>query len=128
MPIYEYECPKCHTEFDRTLKFSQYKEPQVCPECGMVAEKIVSSSHFVLKGDGWPGKDMKVTGQMKARRKKIEQKEKDHVAPQAGMKLVPNVRGEITDSWSDAKKLAASKGKDSSSYDFVVQKEKRGTA
>jgi putative FmdB family regulatory protein len=125
MPIYEYRCPACEEEFERVLKFDQYKDPQDCPVCGVVANKLVSETSFVLKGDGWPGKEMRVKGQMATRRKKIGTKEKDHVSPKGGLALAPNVEGERTESWSDAQKLAASKGKDASSYEPVVQKEKQ---
>jgi len=126
LPTYEYRCPKCDAEFERILKFEQYRDPQECPECGAIADKMVSESSFVLKGDGWPGKELRVKDQMRTRRKKVGQKQKDHVAPKAGMKLAPNVDGECTDTWSEAQRLAKSKGKDASSYEPVVQQEKRG--
>ncbi len=37
--------------------------------------------------------------------------------------LLPNVGGEVVDSWSEAKKLAESKGKVSETYDHMVKKE-----
>ncbi len=37
--------------------------------------------------------------------------------------LAPNVDGERVDSWSDAQKLAKSKGKNADSYNALVQKE-----
>lgn len=126
MPNYEFECPKCGENFECILPFNQYKEPQDCPKCGVIADKLVSKSHFVLKGGGWPSKEMRVKSQMRSRRHRVAQKEKDHVAPGAGMTLVPNVGGERVDSWAEAQKLAASKGKDTSSYEPVIQKEKRG--
>ena len=44
-----------------------------------------------------------------------------------GITLAPNVSGERVESWADAQKLAASKGKDTSSYESLVRKE-RSTA
>jgi len=34
MPIYEYTCPGCGTEFDKRVGFSQADEKQECPQCG----------------------------------------------------------------------------------------------
>jgi hypothetical protein len=42
--------------------------------------------------------------------------------------LAPNVDGERTDSWSDATKLAKSKGKDTSGYEKYARKERSGAA
>ena len=42
------------------------------------------------------------------------------------MRIQPNVGGEQVDSWSEAQRLAQSRGKDASSYDSLVKKEKRG--
>ena len=44
-----------------------------------------------------------------------------------GGSLAPNVDGERVDSWSDAQKLAKSKGKSAESYEPLVQKEKKGS-
>jgi len=75
----------------------------------------------VLKGEGWPGKDLKIDQQMAFRRKKAgvaqEERRRD-----ASMRLAPNVGGERVDSWQDAKSLAASKGKDTSGYDKQIAK------
>ena len=40
-----------------------------------------------------------------------------------GMRLAPNVDGERTGTWTEAKKLAESKGKDASSYDPMIKRE-----
>ncbi len=34
MPIYEYYCPDCHTEFEKLVKISEANVTPECPECG----------------------------------------------------------------------------------------------
>jgi putative FmdB family regulatory protein len=52
MPIYEYECKKCHHRFERIQKFS---DPHVkkCPECGGALEQVISAPAVQFKGSGW---------------------------------------------------------------------------
>jgi putative FmdB family regulatory protein len=53
VPIYEYECRKCHHRFERIQNSS---DPPIkkCPECrsGRI-EKLLSSPAFHFKGTGW---------------------------------------------------------------------------
>ena len=53
MPLYEYECRKCHHRFERIQKFS---DPLVrkCPKCktGRV-DKLISAPAVQFKGTGW---------------------------------------------------------------------------
>lgn len=123
MPTYEYQCPACGGFFDEFLPMSRSDEPQNCPECGTAAKKLISLPSFILSGDDWPGKAHKINRQMaeKNRRLDAKQEAKRRDAPVAT--LAPNVDGERVDSWSEAQKLAASKGKDASSYDSKVRAE-----
>jgi putative FmdB family regulatory protein len=52
MPLYEYECKKCHHRFERLQKFS---DPHVkkCPECGGPIEQVISAPAVQFKGSGW---------------------------------------------------------------------------
>ena len=52
MPIYEYECIKCHHRFERIQKFS---DPHVksCPNCAGKVELVVSAPAVQFKGSGW---------------------------------------------------------------------------
>lgn len=34
MPIYEFECKKCHKTFEKLLKRMDEKAKEPCPECG----------------------------------------------------------------------------------------------
>jgi len=52
MPLYEYECKKCHHRFERIQKYS---DPHVkkCPDCGSKVEQVVSAPAVQFKGSGW---------------------------------------------------------------------------
>jgi putative FmdB family regulatory protein len=52
MPIYEYRCVDCGTEFEEWQKIT---EPPVdkCKKCGGRASRLISHTSFVLKGTGW---------------------------------------------------------------------------
>ena len=52
MPIYGYECTKCHHRFERIQKFS---DPHVksCPNCAGKVEQVVSAPTVQFKGSGW---------------------------------------------------------------------------
>jgi putative FmdB family regulatory protein len=54
MPVYEYRCNACHTQFELRQKFSDPPADQ-CPKCGGTVRKIVSAVSFSLKGAGWFG-------------------------------------------------------------------------
>jgi putative FmdB family regulatory protein len=125
MPTYEYSCVSCSFEFEKILRMSQYAEPQECPECGAgPAKKRVSlGAGFILSGDDWTGKNMTIARQMADKNKKLSVKENEFKREGPGMRLAPNVGGERVESWKDASKLAASKGKDTSGYDALARKE-----
>ena len=52
MPLYEYECKKCHHRFERIQKFS---DPHIkkCPDCGGPVEQVISAPAVQFKGSGW---------------------------------------------------------------------------
>ncbi|PYX07213.1 MAG: transcriptional regulator [Acidobacteria bacterium] len=52
MPIYEYQCKKCHHRFEKIQKFS---DPHVkkCPDCGGPVEQVISAPAVQFKGSGW---------------------------------------------------------------------------
>lgn len=127
MPTYEYRCPKCEKPFEVFLPMSRYDESQNCPECGEgPAVRLVSGgAGFILKGDDWASKNNRVKGQMASNRQRAGVRQKEMVRDAPSVTLVPNVAGERTESWSDASKLAASKGKDTAGYDSRAAKEKK---
>jgi putative FmdB family regulatory protein len=52
MPLYEYQCKKCHHRFEKIQKFSD-SHVKRCPECGGPIEQLVSAPAVRFKGSGW---------------------------------------------------------------------------
>lgn len=52
MPIYEYECEKCHHRFEIMQRFSD-RPLKKCDKCGAPIYKILSAPALVFKGAGW---------------------------------------------------------------------------
>ena len=63
MPIYEYQCynTECmtRTEIFYSIVPNDIPISEQCDHCKGMALRIVSQSSFRLKGDGWPGKELK---------------------------------------------------------------------
>ena len=99
--------------------------PQPCPECGAKNVKLfLPTRNFILKGDGWAGKNHRINQQMRAKNKKLDARTAEMKRDAPSVTLAPNVDGERVDSWSDAQKLAKSKGKSTESYVPHIAKEK----
>ena len=126
MPTYSYECPECG-EFEARASMSDYNLPQTCPDCGASGKRIIGQAvpSFILKGDDWVGKNLRIKGQMADRRQRLGKREDEMRREAPGMTLAPNVDGERVSSWSDAQKLAASKGKNTESYTAKIREEKK---
>ena len=52
MPLYEYECKKCHHRFEKIQKFSD-RMVKKCPNCGGPVEQMISAPAVQFKGSGW---------------------------------------------------------------------------
>ena len=52
MPIYEYECRKCHAHIEAFQKVSD-KPLTKCRKCGGRLEKRISAPAIQFKGSGW---------------------------------------------------------------------------
>jgi putative FmdB family regulatory protein len=53
MPTYEFRCPNGH-EFEKFYRTISGAEAQAaCPECGALAERILSATGFSFKGSGF---------------------------------------------------------------------------
>lgn len=52
MPLYEYECRKCHAHTEVMQKMSD-KPLTKCRKCGGRLEKLISASAIQFKGSGW---------------------------------------------------------------------------
>ena len=52
MPLYEYECTKCHK---KTEKIESVAGPHLkkCPHCGGKVERLVAAPAIQFKGAGW---------------------------------------------------------------------------
>jgi len=52
MPIYEFECHKCHAVTEVERKISERTQPCPCGNCGSLeTEQIISRCDFSLVGD-----------------------------------------------------------------------------
>ena len=124
MPTYSFRCDPCDHEFDVLLRLSEYDTPQTCPECSNQARRQISATNFILSGDGWVGKNERIGKQMRDRSQRAGRRMEELKRDQPSVTLAPNVDGERVGSWSEAKKLAESKGKSGSTYDPMIRKEK----
>jgi putative FmdB family regulatory protein len=52
MPLYEYECKKCHHRFERIVKYSD-RPMKKCPDCGGLVEQTITAPAVQFKGSGW---------------------------------------------------------------------------
>jgi len=121
MPMFTFRCQSCGHQFDEVLTFAERNAERSCSKCAGMTEKVVSQVDFVLKGDGWAGKALKIREQMGRKNVRLASKEKELPSP---MTLAPNVEGEQVDTWHEAQRLAASKGKNAASYETLVRQER----
>jgi len=56
LPLYEYQCKKCHSLTERIQKFSD-PPLTVCPHCGGEVEQLISAPAVQFKGSGWYATD-----------------------------------------------------------------------
>ncbi len=52
MPLYEYQCRKCATRFERIEHVSAPSDG-VCPSCGAAARRLLGAPALQFKGSGW---------------------------------------------------------------------------
>jgi len=52
MPLYEYECTKCHHRVEKIQKFSD-PHMKKCPDCGGRVELVISAPAAHFKGSGF---------------------------------------------------------------------------
>jgi putative FmdB family regulatory protein len=124
MPTYEYACDACG-DFEKIMRMSEYQREQDCPECGKAARRVIRTPvNFNLPGDSWASKNGRIAKQMARKNRRLKKITDEQKRDQPMVSLAPNVDGERTSSWSEAQRLAVSKGKDGGSYDKMVRKEK----
>lgn len=132
MPTYPYECQTCEHQFELVMKMSEYdsKVKPPCPECGAEEQvaRIFTPPMINFAGDGWATKNNRIASQMRSKNRRLAAKEREQKNDGMLPKLQPNVGGERVESWSEAAKLAKSKGKDASGYESLARKERTGSA
>ena len=52
MPLYEYECKKCHHRIEKIQSFAA-RHIKKCPDCGGLLEQVISAPAVQFKGSGW---------------------------------------------------------------------------
>lgn len=118
MPTYRYVC-KCGEDIE--TEHSITKDPEIiCKKCGKIMTRgfIKNNSGFILRGEGWAGKTLRVKEQMRQRRKVAGKKMvKTHNIPS----ISPNYKGDVCKSWDDARKLAKADGVNMVEYDRKVK-------
>lgn len=126
--IYDYKCSECDTEYQCRIPMDDHSVPQSCPSCGKKNLKLWKpTTNMIFKGDGWSTKNERIKKQMRKKNAKLDQRQEEMKREtNVGGRLAPNVDGERVDTWSDARKLAKSKGKNTESYAPLIAKEKKG--
>ena len=80
MPTYVFECQDCETQFEEFRKISEYDQPASCPNCESDnTKKVITAVGFILKGDGWAGKNHRIEGQMRDKNKRLKKKEDEYL-------------------------------------------------
>jgi putative FmdB family regulatory protein len=74
MPIYEYRCEKCKTQFEYIKLRPQPDGTRKCPECGAEAELAVSVP-YMQPDDLWAGRVDPTLGYVTSR-KQLREKER----------------------------------------------------
>jgi putative FmdB family regulatory protein len=66
MLSYSFECKNCHEVFIEKRRMEDSSLPAICPKCGHESSRIFGEAPgFILKGTGWPGKEIRERGQKK---------------------------------------------------------------
>jgi len=128
MPTYPYECQKCEQPFEFEMRISEYdsKVTYPCPACASEETiRVFTVPYVTFAGDGWATKNNRITGQMKTKNDRLKMKEREQKGDGMVPSLAPNVGGERTATWSEAAKLAKSKGKDTRGYEANARKESK---
>jgi putative FmdB family regulatory protein len=71
MPIYDYECEKCHHQFEVRKSYTEDAAAK-CPECKGKAGRIIKTVPVIFKGSGFYVTDQKQSNPASAPEKKVE--------------------------------------------------------
>lgn len=100
LPLYEYECKKCHRRMEKIRKFS---DPPLtkCESCGGKLEQLISSPSIRFKGSGWyvndyakktsaPSSSSSADSSSSTEKKEPEKKKKESSKPSEPAKASPS--------------------------------------
>ena len=59
MPTYEWRCPRCGKEFEMQMSMKEADEYGKECDCGENCERLIVNGNFILRGEGWPSKDLR---------------------------------------------------------------------
>lgn len=107
MPLHEFRCPTGH-DFEKFYRsISSAPSEEKCPECGLMAERLMSAAGLVFKGSGFYITDYGKDG------KKQEQQQKKAAADAAAAKpadsAAPAVKTEAKPAATESKPAPAPK-------------------
>ena len=113
MPLYEFRCPNGHDfeKFYRSIGSAQTEER--CPECGAIAERLMSAAGLVFKGSGFYITDYGKDGKKAERDAAKTASDKSEKAETA--KAEKTAKAETTSAASESKSSDAPKSKSSDS-------------
>jgi putative FmdB family regulatory protein len=75
LPLYEYECPRCHARFEKIEKAGA-RQTRTCIKCGARAQRLLSAPAIQFKGAGWYVTDYGRKGGSDSKPEKTEASEK----------------------------------------------------
>jgi len=104
MPTYNFVCEDCGNVQDGICSINDREEFTVkCEMCGGTCKYTFSpATNIVFKGPGWETKAGRIQSQMKRKNAAAARRQKDN---HGKMRLIPNYKGEVVDSWSDVDRL-----------------------
>ncbi len=118
MATYEYRCSSCENE--EIYSHSMKENPDFnCTDCSArMVKAIPKNINFMLKGTNWSGKNAKEKSYRLKRNQEMGRKMvKSHDIPS----ILPNYKGEVVDTWEQAKKLAKDDGVNTAVYDKQLE-------
>jgi putative FmdB family regulatory protein len=59
MPFYSYKCKDCELKIEEVYQNITDEPLKECPECKGELVRLIGGCSFILKGGGWPGKELK---------------------------------------------------------------------
>ncbi len=112
MPIYEYACEKCESEFEVEQRITA--DPvKSCPRCkSRKVKRLISRTSFVLKGGGWYSDLYSSSGAKDAKDAKDVKDGKDCKADSGDGKAASGSADSKSETKSESKSADTAKGKD----------------